>query len=116
MTTYNQASAFSVTLSSGVTLSDQIDLGRGWDNVSLEVPTMTSGTDIYIQAASEDSGTFRRCHHGLTNSLDNPGAINIDSSVTQCFVPLDAVRLRYLKVELSTAMTATAATFKVVCS
>lgn len=116
MSAYNQGSAFATTLVSGVTLSDAIDLGRGWTHISVEIPTMTSGTDIFFQGASTLGGTYRRCRHGLTASLDNPAAINIDSSVTQCFVPLDAIRLRYLKVELSTAMIATAATFKVVCT
>lgn len=116
MSAYNQGAAFSTTIDSGVTLSDAIDLGRGWENLTVEIPTMTSGTDIFFQGSSELNGTYRRCHHGLTNSLDNPAAINIDSSVTQCFVPLDAIHLRYLKVELGTAMTATAATFKVVCT
>lgn len=116
MSAYNQGAAFATTIDSGVTLSDAIDLGRGWENISVEIPTMTSGTDIFFKAASELTGTYRRCHHGLTSSLDTPAAINIDSSITQCFVPLDAIKVRYLKVELGTAMTATAATFKIVCT
>lgn len=113
---YKPVSNFSTTLSSGVTLSDEIDLGRGWDLVSVEIPTMTSGTDVYFQAAATSGGTYRRLHHRLTASDDSPVAMNVNSSITQAIVPLEFVQSRYLKIELSTAMTATSAQFNVICS
>jgi hypothetical protein len=117
MSTYNQTSYFETTVSSGVTLSDSIDLGRGWGHVSLEIPSMPSGTDIFIQGSTENgTGVYRRHHHRITNSSDNPTPMNIDSSITNCFVPLEFVRVRYLKIELGTAMTANAAIFRVVCA
>lgn len=115
---YNPTSAFEITIASGATLSTSVDLGQGWNHISLEIPTMASGTDIYFQAANENdgSGVFRRFHHRITNSNDIPVAMSVDSSITNCFVPLEFVRYRYLKIELSTAMTATSATFHLVCS
>jgi hypothetical protein len=113
---YSPVSAFSTTLASGVTLSSQIDLGRGWEHITVEIPTMASGTDVYFQGAGSDGGTYRRIHHRLTNSNDSPGAMNVDSSVTNCFVHLEFVNTKYLKIELSTAMTATSAIFGVVCA
>lgn len=116
MSAYNQGGAFSTTINSGVTLSDAIDLGRGWQNLSIDIPTMTSGTEIFFQAASEFNGPYRRCYHLLSNNRSNPNPVEIDSSTTQCIVFLDMIKVRYLKVELGTAMTATGATFKVVCT
>lgn len=113
---YNPVSPFSTTLTSGVTLSDEIDLGRGWPHITVEIPSMASGTDVYFQASRTSSGTYRRINHRLTNTTDNPSAMNVDSSVTNCFVHLEFVNVRYFKIELSTAMTATQATFGVVCS
>lgn len=113
---YSPVSAFSTAIDSGVTLSDEIDLGQGWPHVTVEIPSMGSGTDVYFQAANASSGTYRRIHHRLTNSTDNPAAMNVDSSVTNCFIHLEFVNVRYFKIELSTAMTATSAAFNVVCS
>jgi hypothetical protein len=115
---YSPASSFETTIASGATLSDAVDLGQGWDHISVEIPTMASGTDIYFQAANENSGNgvYRRFHHRITNSNDTPVAMSVDSSITNCFVPLEFVRYRYLKIELSTAMTATSATFHFICS
>ena len=113
---YGPASAFEVNIESGATLSTAIDLGQGWDHITVEIPTMASGTDIFFQAANQNDGTFRRFHHRITNGNDTPGPMSIDSSITNCFVPLEFVQYRYLKIELSTAMTATSATFHLVCS
>jgi len=115
---YSPASAFEVNIESGATLSTAIDLGQGWNHISVEIPTMASGADIYFQAANQNDGggVFRRFHHRITNSNDTPVPMSIDSSITNCFVPLEFVRYRYLKIELSTAMTATSATFHFVCT
>ncbi|MAH48288.1 hypothetical protein CMI37_20860 [Candidatus Pacearchaeota archaeon] len=113
---YSPQSRFKVTIASGVTLSSAIDLGRGWPHTQIEIPTMASGTDIYFQCANTLDGTYRGHHHRLTNSTATPGAMYVDSSVTNCFVHLEFINDRYMKIELSTAMTATSAEFHIVCS
>ena len=112
---YGPTQKFKVDIASGATLSNQADLGRGWGRISLEIPTMASGTDLFIQAANSTSGTFRRYHHRLTSALDTPAAMNVNSSITNCLLPLEFVNAQYLKVELSTAMTATSASFNFIC-
>jgi hypothetical protein len=116
MTAYNQVPYFSVTMASGVTLSDAIDLGRGYTRLSLSIPTMTSGTDIFIKACETYGGTYKRFRNRISTGTADPAAMYITSSVTQCFVPLEYVNARFIKIELSTAMTATAATFSLICS
>ena len=113
---YNPAPAFTVGIASGLTLSSQVDLGRGWDHITLEVPTMASGCDIFVQGSNSNSGTFRRFYHRIAEGTDNPTAMNLNSSVTNCLIQLEFVNTRYVKVELSTAMTATSASFAFVCS
>lgn len=56
---YGPTSKFSKSIASGVTLTGGFDLARSWKYVYLEVPTMASGTDFYIQGSSDNS-TFRR--------------------------------------------------------
>lgn len=112
---YGPTQKFKADIASGATISNQVDLGRGFNHVSLEIPSMASGTDLFIQAANSSSGTFRKYHHRLTTTNDSPVAINVNSSVTNCFLHLEFVNAQYLKVELSTAMTATSASFNFIC-
>lgn len=113
---YTPSSKFEVSLASGATLSTFVDLGRGWNHLSVVIPTMTSGTNVFFQGAGDSSDTFRRIYHPIANGDNTPDVMSVDSSVTNCIVPLEFISCRYLKVELGTAMTATAATFHVVCS
>lgn len=56
---YGPLSVFTATMASAGTVTSSLDLARSWKKVHLEVPTMASGADIYIQASSDNS-TFRR--------------------------------------------------------
>ena len=103
-------------MTSDTTLSSEIDLQRSFSKNYLEVPTMTSGTDIFIQAACESQGDYRRVNHEVPNTSSvQSHTFVIGSATTQKMVPIPS-GFRYLKVELSTAMTATAVIFKVICS
>ena len=110
---------FTISMASGATTSTQVaELGRGYENVHLVVPTMTSGTDIYIQA-SADGVKYNRAY-----LLDAPVAVaqdqtayamKIGSAISQAFIDMN-IHAPFLRIELSTAMTATPATFQFVCS
>ena len=100
------------TIASGATLSSAITIPLSRNHLHLEIPTMASGTDVYIQGSSNGS-TFRRLYHGPTISSANPAAVYLNSAVTNCMVDLDSVACEYIKIELSTAMTATSAQFKI---
>lgn len=103
-----------VGIASNVTLSSGVDLGRSWRNVYLEIPTMTSGTDVLLKA-SADNSTFRRVYTRANSATAQANVFTVKSSVTQAIVDIPA-GLRYIAVELSTAMTAASASFKVICS
>lgn len=106
---------FSVSIASNTTLTSQVDLGKAYDKVVLEIPTMPSGCDIFLQGASSDGGTFRRIYNAGSNPDTTPLAVQFDSSITNCFVETPAF-CRYMKVELSASgMSDNSATFNFVC-
>lgn len=110
---YGAGVVYTVSMASGSTLSSAITFTRAWDSMLLEIPTMTSGTDVYLKG-STDGTTYRRIYHEPTIANAAPGAVYVTSAVTNCIVELTQGYYPYLKVELSTAMTATPATFKVI--
>ena len=104
------------TMTSGSTLTSEVDLGDHYSQAYLEVPTMTSATDIYIQASRTTGGTFRRVIPGAgirTFTVATAQAFIIGSAVSQHFVEIPA-GFRFVKVEHSTACTATAHNYNIV--
>lgn len=110
---YNPVQGFAIGVDSGVTLSSALDLTRSFRLASIVVPTMTSGTDLYIQGSDSIGGTYRRIYMISTASV--PAAASIPSTVTQAVVNMP-IGCQFVKIELSTAMTATSAQFKVLIS
>lgn len=110
---YGPSAVYTVSMASGLTLSSAITFARAWDSIHFEIPTMTSGTDIYFQV-STDGSNFRRLFHTPTIGNPTPAALYVTSAVTNCGLDLDHRWYPYMKIELSTAMTATPCTFKVI--
>lgn len=100
----------------GATLTSAVDLGKAYAKISILIPTMTSGTDVYIQGTDVATGTFRRIYHPPTASTSVVGAQFVGSAVTNCIVPFNNVHIRHVKIEHSTAMTASIAAFQIICS
>lgn len=106
---------FTRTLASAVTSSTEIDIGKAYSKVLLEIPTMPSGCDVFVQGARESGGTFRRIYNAGVNADSTPQAVFFDSTITNCFVEIPAYT-RFLKIELSaSAMADNQATFSLVC-
>lgn len=93
-----------------------IDLNKAWNKLTLVIPSMTSGTDIYLQASPTSDGTFMRVYHPPSGATSVAGAWFLGSAVTNCIVPINNTHLQFLKVEFSTAMTASSAMFKIIAS
>jgi hypothetical protein len=104
-------------MSSGSTLTSHADLGGAWDHVQVHVPTMTSATDIYIQTAYDSGSVYGRHLGGAprTFSVTSSDSIIIGSSVSQMAVDIPNPG-QYIKIEFSTATTATSQAFVFVCS
>lgn len=99
---------YPATVASFATSSSEVDLGGAYKTVYLEIPTMTSNTEIYIKAANSTGGTFRRVYHPTLNSSTvGTNVFAIHSSATGCIVPIPD-NLRYLKVETAVVISFTA--------
>lgn len=109
---YGPSAVYTISMASGLTLTSAISFCRAWGQLHIDIPTMNSGTDIYFQG-SVDGTNFRRIYHLPTIANAAPGPFYLNSSVTNCQVDLDHRIYPYLKIELSTAMTATPVTFRV---
>jgi hypothetical protein len=104
---------FTLTLASAGTSTSALTMPGEFQRVLLEIPTMTSSSDLYIQG-STDGTTFRRVMQdvAVTTSVQ-VNTFTIASAATNRFVPLNAV-FPYMKVEATTA-SVTAVTFKLIC-
>lgn len=98
-----------LNIASNVTLSSAYTLPPGLDFFGIQIPTMTSGTDVYLQG-SLDGTTFYRMRWGAKGTgtgTSTPAQQFVNSSITQALVPFDPPSVLQVKIELSTAMTAT---------
>lgn len=111
---YKRTLPYSLSLSSGLTLTSELDLLQSFDRILLGIPTMASATNVLVQVAATSGGTYRNLYHEPVNGSTTPAKVSISSAVSQAYVPLEILGSRYMKVELSTAMTATAVEFDVV--
>lgn len=113
--------AFTVSMASAVSLSSLVDLGKAWGSIMLEVPTMTSGSDVKlhlsadtIQTSTSAPSTFRPLY--FTPTTGTPTVFSVASSITQAFIPIPNFRGRYVKVNLTTQTTDTGYVFRFLCA
>ena len=106
---------YSVTMNSGLTLTSAVDLGGGYNGYMIGVPTMTSGTDIRVKCSQTEDGTYRPLYITPNAGSATPIVFNIPSSVTNCFVPVENTA-RYIKIEFTTATTASSHIFEIICN
>ncbi len=106
---------FAVDLASSTTLTSAIDLTQGWSEISLKVPSFSSGADIYVHGAVASNGTFVRLTHPPINSAAAQiSDFQIASGISGRIVPIPS-NYQHIKIELSTAQTDTTSTFHVIC-
>ncbi len=111
---WGAVSKFTKAVTSGATLSSAYDLGRVWQSAWLEIPTMTSNTQVYIQGSS-DGSTYRRIYHPPINTnVVSANLFAIPSAVTNSIVPIPN-GFQFLKVE-TTATVDDGCNFVVICS
>lgn len=111
---YGPYTVFTATMPSGGTSTSGVELARAWKYIYLEIPTMTSNTEMYVNGSGLDT-TYRPIYHALP-AITFPVAIRfvINSALTNAFVPVPN-GIRYLKVETS-ATVDDGCIFRVVCS
>lgn len=113
--TMGSVNPFTITMTSGSTLTSAMDLGGGYNKTMLGIPTMTSGTDVRLRTSDQLDGTYRPIYLEPVAGTTTPPLLNIASSVSNCYIPIN-IASRYLKVEHTTATTASAHEYKVICN
>lgn len=113
---YSPPVVYTLTQTSGLTRpAGYFDLQRSFRAVYLEVPSFASGADVFMQG-STDANTFRRIMHPPLNSATVANnTFTIASAASNRFHPVPD-GFRYLKPEISTALTDTVITWKLLCS
>lgn len=106
---------FDATIASFATTSGEVDLSRGFRSVFLVIPTMTSNSQVHIQAADVSGGNYRRVLQHDAASATVSVDFAIPSATTNRIVRLREMEgLRYFKVE-TTAVVSFSAAFQVIC-
>ena len=106
---------YSVTMNSGLTLTSALDLGGGYNGYLLGIPTMTSATDIRLRCSPTLDGTYRPLYLEPVAGTQTPVVFNANSTVTNCYVPIKT-SARFIKVEFTTATTASSHVFELICN
>jgi len=56
------------TIAINVASSDEVDLGRDYDFIEIQIPTTDAATTIKLQVAEKTGGTFRDLGDGVTTA------------------------------------------------
>jgi len=105
---------FSMAMATGATKTSSLDLGGSYGKVMLGIPTMTSGTNIKVLCGGSENGTYRDLFYKPEGVSAVVVAMNLNSSITQCFVPIEFGG-QFMKVEFSTKMSDSSIAFDVIC-
>jgi hypothetical protein len=100
------------SMASAVSVTAAFDLKKPWATVGIGIPSMASGSDVYL-LGSDDNTTFRRVFHAPTLASATPAAVTVTSGVTNCILQVGRLPVRYIKLQLSTATTDTPYTFTI---
>jgi hypothetical protein len=110
----NAPKVFSVVMASSSTYTSAVELGVGWDNIWLEVPSMTSNTTMYVVGSRASNTTFYRLACDPITSMSIAADFQINSARNN-YVRLPG-GMPYLKVEVASLQTDVTKTFYFVCS
>lgn len=114
---YSPPQYFQVTMASGSTYSSWVTLNVAYARVFLEVPTMTSGSDIMVVASFDGSKVCRLMGEVPATSSVQVNTFTIASAITGGrMVPLPLGSFKYMGVELVSAPTANSSVFRFHCS
>ncbi len=110
-------SVFTMSMASDTTLSSGIDLARAWNRVYLQIPSMVSGTDICLQGAYSAAASYMRVMANVVNTATiAANTFTIQSGFSNRIIPIPVEGIQYIKIEYTTATTATSQIFRIICS
>ncbi len=112
MGTVGACIAFTKTMSTGATVAT-FNVGGSFNRYFLMIPSMASNGDVRLNVSPDDS-TYKALYHAPTVATATPTLFNIASSISNCVIEVPALS-QYFQVAITTATTATAYQFTVIC-
>lgn len=113
---YTPPQYFQVTMASGDTFSSWVTLNTAYNRVFLETPTMTSGSEMYINV-SYDASTSKRLMHEIPQTATiQVNTFTIASAATSRVIPLPVGSFKYVRVEHATVQSLTSGVYRFHCS
>ena len=112
---YGPIKTYDLSIASGATSSSEVDLGRAYSKVLLDLPSATTFT-LFVQGATASGGNFKRIYHAPGDNLSDPDAIEIASSIAGANGAIVGIPnyTQYMKLESATAV-ANGAAYKLIC-
>jgi hypothetical protein len=112
---YGPVKKYAVTFASGATVTSEVDLGRAYSQIYLELNSATT-FNYNIQAANASGGSFKRIYHPPADNDAVVTAVEITSAtagLNGAIVKLP-VTAQYMKIESQTAV-ADGMTLNLIC-
>jgi hypothetical protein len=113
MATIGAVKVFTKTMASGATVAT-FNVGGSYSQYKLCLPTMASGGNIQLQLSCDEGTTFKTLFHGPSVATATPVSFVVASSVSNCIFDVPHLG-QHFNVVVTTAATATAYQFSVIC-
>lgn len=110
-------SVFSASIASGATTSSGINLARGWNNINVEVSTMSTAAVLNVFHSTDNGSTYYQVFNPQANTstvANNALSIATGVGAGGGVVPLPS-GLKYVQFR-TTAVVSGGVNFKVICS
>ena len=112
MSTIGPVKRFPVTITTGNTVSAEVDLGGAYGNVMLGFGTFATAFSTRLQCSDESGGTYRNVYQ---NTITGAAVYEVASAVSNAYIPVH-LPAQYVKVEATTAPSDTSCNFVILCS
>jgi hypothetical protein len=114
MSTIGPVKVFTKTIASGATVAS-FSVGGGYRAYQLVVPSMASGGDVRLSVSADEGATYKTLYHAPVVNSTAPVLFNIASSISNMIVGVPPLG-QHFQVSVTTAATATAYQFSVICT
>ncbi len=104
---------FPVSMSSGATLSDAVDIGRSYRKMHIDLPSSPSGS-VYVHVAVSAAATYRRIGESEPNH-DTAFVINSSVAANGGVFNIPA-GYRHMKIENTSGVTDATTVINVICA
>jgi hypothetical protein len=126
---YGPYVVFPISVASGATRTSEVNLGRSWKQLYLDVPTFPSQTTLYLVAAAFSGGPYRRLYGiGSYTATVQGTEFSIQSTCSNAILKLESFKndtafstgnislpFKYIQIETQTSID-DGVSFNLICS